>query len=552
VLAAAVLCGAWLAPAASAQDTVTVGAPSAARAEDLPREVADDVISFYNRSTTIRLGGRIRIPPGRRLEGDVAIIGGPVELAGRVHGDLAVINGDLTLDDGARVDGDLTVVGGRVEGVDSGSIGGELAVYGGTLRYRRTADGIEYVGTRRGPRPGRSRLELPDWSIGDSEIYVSGRAYNRVEGFPIAFGPRIRTGGRNPLRIEALLVYRSERGLDVDDKDVGYEVNARQYLGGYEDIWIEAGVHSLVDPIESWQLTNLENSLALFLFRRDYRDYYDRTGWAASVGWSWDAIFGSIEFRDERHETVEARTPWTIFFNTDDAFQPNARIDGGDLQSLAATVGLDTRNDPDHPWSGWLNRLRVERSVGGDQAGRELDFTHFFADLRRYTRVSPGAAIGLRFVAGGRAGGAFMPAQREHVIGGVGTLPGYEQRQFDCGIRSQALLGEVAGYGCQRFALFQAEYRGDLDVAVRWDDDSDEQGRGDILSIDFDPDFVFFYNAGAAWNTDAGFLDHLTTSDNWVADVGGGLELGDLGVFLAYPLAGSGGLNFFVRLGRRF
>lgn len=540
--------------AARGQDTVNVGVATARSTTELPRAVADEVIAFYNRASTIRLSGRSRIPAGRELDGDVAILGGPVELAGGIGGDLVVINGDVRLEPTARIGGDLTVVGGDLEGEYEATVEGAITVYEGRLRYRRTDDGIAYLGTdRRLPPVSRTRLELPDWTIGDSEIYISGHAYNRVEGLPIAVGPRITTGGRNPLRLEALLIYRTEAGFDVDRKDIGYELNARQYWGGHHTIWTEAGLVSVIDPIERWQLSNLENSLSLFFLRRDHRDYYDRTGWYGRVGWKISrALQASVEYRDEEHETVTTGSPWTIFFNTNDEFQPNARIAGGDLRSAALALRFDTRNDSDDPWAGWYNQLRLETSLGGELAGREPDFTHFFLDLRRYNRVSPGAAVALRLVAGGRAGGSFMPAQREHAIGGPGSLPGYNQREFDCGVRSQALIGEVASYGCQRFALFQAEYRGDLNFGFEWGDEDEEADIGDIFSVDFQPDLILFYNAGAAWNTEDGFVDHLTNSNNWVADVGAGLELGGIGLYLAYPLAGSGGFNFFVRLDGRF
>lgn len=536
-----------------AQDTVTVGVRSErSQAKPLPRRVAEDAVAFYNRSSTIRLSGRTVIPRHRSLDGDVGLLGGPVQIEGRIHGDMVVINGDVTLGEGGRIDGDLTVIGGVVEGAEEGRVGGIVQAYSGLLRYRRTPQGIAYVGTvERHPPASRTRLRLPEWTLGESEIYVSSGAYNRAEGLPITFGPRITTGDRNPLHLEAFAIYRTEAGFDVGRKDFGYRVDARQYVGGTKSIWAEVGVRSVIDPIEHWQLTNLENSLALFFFRRDYRDYYERRGWYGRIaGRLGRSLTGGIEYRDEDHSTVSAHSPWTILFNTDDSFQPNARIQAGDLRSLVLDLTLDTRNDRDVPGSGWYNQVQVERALTGRLAGREPDFTDFFLDLRRYNRVSPAAAVALRLVAGGRAGGSFLPAQREHVIGGVGSLPGYDQRQFDCGVRSNRLISEVAAYGCERFALFQAEYRTNLDFDLRWDGGNLNMA-GDFLSVDFEPDLVLFYDAGSAWNTGTGYFDQLTKSDNWVADVGAGLELGGLGLYLAYPLSGSGGFNFFVRLAGR-
>ena len=496
----------------AAQDTVTVGerTPSLA-GQELLRAVAERIIDFHNRPSTVRFSGRTHMPAGTSIEGDVAVLGGPVLLGGAITGDLVVVNADITLEPGARVGGDLTVVGGLVFGEREASVEGTITTYASILRYRRVGDQIEYRGTDRPrPPPSRTRLALPDWTLGDSEIYVSARAYNRVEGLPIAFGPRLTTGGRNPLRFEAFIVWRSESGFDVETKDLGYEVRLKQWFFGHRDVWLETAFWSINDPIESWQLTNLENSLALFLFRRDYRDYYERQGFYARIGANRGPGFLRFEIRDENHRTRESGTPWTILFHTDEDLQANAAI------------------------------------------------THLFLDLRRFNRVSFSSVLGLRLVLGGRAGGGSLPAQRQHVIGGAGTLPGYGQREFDCGARLAPSFGETPAYGCERFALFQAEFRTGLDFRFRWDDryhgdrSLDEPSPRDLFSIDFEPTIVMFWDAGTAWNTRESYFDHLTDTDNWSADIGGGVDLGGVGLYLAYPLDGPGGLEAVVRLTERF
>jgi hypothetical protein len=125
--------------------------------------------------------------------------------------------------------------------------------------------------------------------------------------------------------------------------------------------------------------------------------------------------------------------------------------------------------------------------------------------------------------------------------------------QFDCGARGSPDFGTSPGYGCQRFTLFQAEYRSSLDFHWHWDDRQDfDDIKGDVFSIDFNPAIVLFYDAGAAWSTDENYWDHLTKSDNWIADLGAGLDFGGLGFYFAYPLTGSGGVNFVLRLTARF
>ncbi|HSG80655.1 MAG TPA: BamA/TamA family outer membrane protein, partial [Gemmatimonadota bacterium] len=380
---------------------------------------------------------------------------------------------------------------------------------------------------------------------------------NRIEALPITIGPRITTGGDNPLRVEALLVYRTVAGFSPDAEDIGYEVRARQWLLGGRAVWLEAGLSSTVNPIERWQLSNLENSLTLFFFRRDYRDYYEREGWYGSLGWrARSGFFGSAEYRDERHRSRAKRNVWTIFFNTSDELRPNAAIDQGDLKSLLFTVGIDTRTDQTRPLSGWYNTLTVEQAVGGELSGQKQDFTRFSLDLRRFFRVSRNSVLALRLGGGGPLGSDRVPAQRQHYIGGAGSLPGFRMMEFDCGARASPDFGTAPGYGCQRFALFQAEYRSSLNFDFRWDHSSSPR-QFDFSrrpwAVDFDPAIVLFYDAGAAWDTDEDFYDHLTIGDNWIADLGAGFELGGLGLYFAYPLVGSDkNLQVVLRLAARF
>jgi hypothetical protein len=537
-----------------AQDTIQVGVRTPLPpGEELPAQVAQELVDYYNSPSTIRFSGRTEVPADRTIGGDVAVLGGPVELTGRIDGDVLVLNGDIILREGSRIRGDLTVVGGLIIGVERARVDGMITDYPTVFRYRRTEDGIEYLGP--GPpgetRPTGRRIMLPSWEMGESQIFVSARAYNRVEGLPIAFGPRITTGGRNPLRLEAFLIWRTVGGFDPDESDIGWELRLRQWLGGRRSFWLEAAYWSVLNPIERWKLTNLENSLTVFFFKRDYRDYYERKGWYGRLGWRGSGLFGSLEFRDEKHSSRLAADPWTIFWNTGDEFRPNAMIDDGDLQSIAVTLGIDTRNDPDQPLSGWYNELRLEQAVGGRLSGVKPSFSHLFLDLRRYNRVSRNSVLAFRLAGGGRLGNERTPAQREHMIGGTGSLPGFNMMEFDCGVRSSELIGSEPGYGCQRFTLFQAEYRTGLNFRYHWDKEQIPDISGDIFSVQFSPAIVLFFNAGAAWNAEDWF-DYLGDSDNWVTDVGAGLDLGGFGAYVAYPLVGSGEVNFFVRLTARF
>src|SRR5436189_3639120 len=94
---------------AALQDTTIVIRPesssAALEARALPRLVSEEVIRFYNDSSTTRLVGRTRLPRGNEWRGNVAVRSGPVFVSGTVQGTLVVLNGDLVFQTGAAVSG---------------------------------------------------------------------------------------------------------------------------------------------------------------------------------------------------------------------------------------------------------------------------------------------------------------------------------------------------------------------------------------------------------------------------------------------------------------
>ncbi|MEJ2502739.1 MAG: BamA/TamA family outer membrane protein, partial [Gemmatimonadota bacterium] len=299
---------------------------------------------------------------------------------------------------------------------------------------------------------------------------------------------------------------------------------------------------------------------------RDYRDHYHRRGWSAYLAYSGRArpLDLRLEYRNESHGTVEPRTPWSLLSN-DDPWRPQPLVAEGDLSTLRGSLRWDTRNDPVEPSSGWLVSLDIEQGLEGDlvllrgvgdppvplETGVEEEFTALTLDVRRYLRVGPRTRIAVRALAAGSPDDGALPPQRQHALGGEGSLPGFDRFAFDCGARSGDLVdGFYPYYGCDRVVLFQGEARfsvlGDSDISL-----------GRRLGLDFDllttPELVFFLDAGRGWIEAESLAgrENLGSRD-FNFDGGVGLRLGRLGFYIATPITdGGGGLNFLVRLGPR-
>ena len=588
---AAVLLGAAI-PASAQQDTV----PQEIADARLPGDVAERIATFYNDPRTLHFNGRTRIPADGTVTGGVAVTEGPLAVAGRIVGNVVVINGDLELVPGAVVDGSVTVVGGEIVGADSATVTGEMTAFSAPLEYTRSgdrmvvrepdalADSVVEERENRVRTRGRTRLVL-----------ATEGSYNRVEGLPITLGPVVETPGTNPFRLRARAIFRTEAEGPFGPERWGGDVVAEQFLGGAGLFRVGGAVRSVVSPIEGWQLSNVENSLSTFVFHRDFRDYYQRQGYSvfATVAPRRSPFAATVEFRSERHVPLASGNPWTIFNNSEPwRLQPYAAR--GDLASLLGIVKWDGRNDPVDPSAGWYFETELERAVRSTLKQPELVstslldegamtirperpfglFTHGMVDIRRYNRISPTSRLNLRVMAAGVVGGGVLPPQRQHALGGEASLPGFNILSLDCAARGEVVRVDAepfldatpraffGNYGCNRVVLVQAEVRGNVDFRInvgqrsggRAEEDEDDSGGRYSGVWDGTLGWIFFADAGSGWGKPTGRDVHQDA-----ADVGAGILLGRLGVYAAVPVASDGrfvrpsrGPNFFVRLNSRF
>ena len=167
---------------------------SSFRRRGLPLDVAREAAMLFNTSTGLRVSGPLEIEPGREVHGDVAVLHGPLTIAGHVTGRVIAINSDVVLRASARVDGDMMVVGGEVDGRDVADVAGEIRIYRQSMSFREENETIvaerDTLSDEGQPWWHRWERHRPERSWSKLSIASAG-AYNRVEGLPINLGPQI-------------------------------------------------------------------------------------------------------------------------------------------------------------------------------------------------------------------------------------------------------------------------------------------------------------------------------------------------------------------------
>lgn len=553
---------------------------AAAHRGPVPRVVAREALAIYNDPQTIRSLGPYVVDSGRVIQGDVAVVDGPVTVAGQVAGRLVAINADVRLLQGARVDGDLLVIGGVLSAEGGGApVGGDVRVYRERLAYLEQGDVLVPADTTGGVQAGLEEL-WAQWRTRDRRSgfrfnISSAKTYNRVEGLPILAGPEYR-GPRawGETRLRVFGVFRTADEFRWDSRNLGHDVSGELRLGRQRGVTLGGGLYDLVRPVEDWQLDADEVGWASFILRRDFRDYFDTHGARMSVGFFAGADADvTLSLADERWGSRDSRDPFTLFRNGSQ-WRANPAADAGRFHVADVKLHVDTRNVVDRPWSGLYlvadyehGSGRVSEFAGLSPGVRPTDdprvaYGRGFLDARRYSRISPGAQINVRLVAAGWLHGDPLPAQRRLSLGGAGTLPGYDFRGLaggaDVGQCSTTLVPAGSPAQCDRVVLAQVEYRGDLHLH--------DFGRvGDWLGRGWrhDAQWVAFANSGRGWLVSHGQPEvgaplqlssgSLPGLESFRTDLGLGVDLGLFGIYVSRGISDPGQrTNFYLRLHERF
>ena len=541
-------------------------------------------VEGYNASTTRRVTGAFSVPASTVIAGDVAVLNGPVTISGRIQGSLIAINADVRFEPSARVDQNITVIGGTLIGHDGAQIGGEIRRQEELLRYRLEGERLiaesELVYDDSWWQRHHIRHELRRGAAYTEFFYVASRAYNRVEGWSFAVGPRIqRAPSWGKINLDAFAIVRTAAPIVWGDPSLGHEANAEVQFGKPIGVAVGGQLFSVVAPTENWQMGNGEVGLASFLLRRDFRDYYARHGGELYVRFQGgnDADL-TFTLSDEQWRDRRDRDPFTLF-RVNELWRANPVMDSGSMHLFTTRLRVDTRGQEGSRWAGWFVNLEFEQGTGRlTRAGAPIiatllgpmpegvNYSRAFIDVRRFNRISPTTSVALRVAGGGWMGGDALPTERKLSIGGSGTLPGYGFRAV---MEGSDVLQCSRGFGqagtpaqCDRIALAQIELRSDFLAGVLRDDGPDDWWRP---GLNHKAQWVLFADAGRGWRTDnvttsavgrtddAGYRNGIPPLNSFKSDIGLGVDFGSFGVYWAKAISDGGEpARFFVRLQRRF
>ena len=409
-------------------------------------------------------------------------------------------------------------------------------------------------------------------------ILSSGKTYNRVEGLPVMIGPVFHDSvGAAQINASVLGIIRSADSFHWDNQNLGHHAALDVRVGRGRGYSFGVSSFDVMTAVEPWQLPDPDAGLAALFGHRDFRDWFNRHGAMGTATFNMSARSSlSFDFSDERWASADARRVFSVFGNGK-TWRANPIVDAGRFHIGTLRANVDTRNDEDNPSTGWLILAEYERGVGEitdfgltsplarTPTSPHVSYGRGLVDLRRYNRLSPTTWINGRLVLGGWLHGDDLPVQRRFSVGGIGTVPGFDFRDYDPGAVDVSQCSDGTGSPppgnpaqCERVALAQLEYRNELHSSL-FDFLNARPIRLRGIGFTVQPTVVAFVDAGRGWlvGQPSGTLQYSSRSfprfGTFRTDVGLGLDLGIVGVYVAKAVSSSKDpANVFLRVHRRF
>ncbi len=268
--------------------------------------------------------------------------------------------------------------------------------------------------------------------------------YNRVEG--LYTGVRIGKEYWRQRHPSRPFLYGFS-GYSFSAKEFQYQAGIEKgFLFGEYRLAFGGESHRMVDTPDRWIIPDGENSLAAFLLKEDFQDFFLREGSSGYIVQSFTRVFSmSMAYHYDVFDSLEKNTNWS-FFGGKKHFRENPAMSSGVIRSEVVRLVVDSRNSVKKTTKGWY--IQIEGEHAGNELKGDFNFDRLLADVRRYQPLGFGTGVDFRIRVGTSHGR--LPWQRSYHLGGLSTLRAFPYKAFPHGFMKP---------GGNRMVLAQLEYR---------------------------------------------------------------------------------------------
>jgi DUF4097 and DUF4098 domain-containing protein YvlB len=296
---------------------------------------------------------------------------------------------------------------------------GNITVEKGTGREGK----VEAPSIREEKREFDSHRERWDWELPLSEEFdiwpveketwewdAVGR-FNRVEGSVLG------------LKVTACPTPRGQDKAYVRG-DYGFARKKWTYrLGVEKSLWkklsLGADLHDIVATQDGWIVSDQEATLLMLLAGTAARDYFRQQGYEVYLGQRLGKAGDlRIGYCSDKYESLCKRTDWSLV-NWRGGKRSNPPVDEGWINSIKISYRKELPVD---------QHLEVQGEIADKGLGGDFQFRRYQVELTGRRRLAWKQSLDTRVKVGFADKG--LPAQRRFQLGGIGTLRGYDYKEF--------------------------------------------------------------------------------------------------------------------------
>ena len=246
--------------------------------------------------------------------------------------------------------------------------------------------------------------------------------YNRAEGLYLGMGIKY-----SPSFFPKITLL-GEGGYGISNEQWRYRTGLERDFFEFNQLKICAEFFNVTASLDNWYIGSVENSLAALFLKEDFKNYFRKQGFKVFINQL--LIENQLQLRIEAanydYFSMERHTNWALL-GKDKNFKQNPAVLEDNETSIKFIVCYDGRDNPLFPISGWMIDAIYEHT-SGDSTTNGLFLT------ARYLQPVFGAQrFRSRAIFGSRHGSS--AEQHTMDLGGLGTLPGFKDKEFRNGNR---------------------------------------------------------------------------------------------------------------------
>ena len=393
------------------------------------------------------------------VNGNLKIIGGNLAVSGTVNGEIHVLGGNIDINNTAVINGTIIALGGTIYKDPKAIIKGEV--------FEVNQNKVSFSRTKTKNESGWKNIWPDDSQIGilngndtRSDAYLDDVwvRYNRSEGLYIQLNMHVL----NEFVSGNILYGGVGRSFSRNKYSGIIGIEQRLFHNNFQ-FYLERYDKSRTD--DTWRVNDKLNSLAALLIHEDFLDWYDTDGIQGGININLPfSINANLNYTDETQARMNTVASWSLFGSNKD-FRGFFPIQEGNDVNYKWEVSIG------HPYqwnynSSFTSYLKYSQTESTDLS----DFNYNKKELAINTFIPFARNVGIHFLlnAGSLSGTEFGGQHKFH-IGGIGSLRGYDWKQF-----------------------------------------SDDQYSSGTIELVFD-ELSIFYDRAATWETSQNFI----TANHW-------------------------------------